>query len=191
MNWLRALVRRARAMRDRLAHPSRQRRALAALQGSAVKRVLVMCHGNICRSPFAAAALDRELRRRGRTDVDVSSAGFVGPDRPSPAFALSVSRELGLDLSSHRSRVVSADMLREIDLVVVMSAEQAHDIRWHGLRSAAVVVVLGDFDSENTGARTIRDPWNCDESVFRESYGRIERCVAGLAAALNRKTVGR
>ncbi|PYP07732.1 MAG: hypothetical protein DMD59_14365 [Gemmatimonadetes bacterium] len=49
--------------------------------------VLAVCHGNICRSPFAAALLGRELAGFG---IAVQSAGFLGFNRPPPAEAMAV-----------------------------------------------------------------------------------------------------
>jgi protein-tyrosine phosphatase len=179
----RRVVRAARALTNRALHPARRRRAIETVRGFRPKKVMVLCHGNICRSPFAAALLARELRAAG-LDTVVESAGFVGPDRPSPAFALSVAREFGVDLEPHRSRVVLPHVIQGTDLFVVMSAEQARDLSWRGMSPQSRVVVLGDFDPVAADARAILDPWNCDEAVFRESYSRIERCVRDMTRAI-------
>ena len=70
---------------DRLLHNGRRRAALAALAaaGRAPASVLVICNGNIFRSPFAAAVLRRALELRGLGRVRVDSAGFAGPGRSS------------------------------------------------------------------------------------------------------------
>lgn len=145
-----------------------------------------MCQGNICRSPFAAAVLQRALADWGRNDISIVSAGIVGPNRPTPPHGVGAAAERGIDLSQHRSTLVTAATLQAADLVIVMSAEHASDIRWRGAPSSTPVLVLGDLDPNQIDERTIRDPWNCDEQVFRDSYGRIERCVQQLAAAIMR-----
>src|SRR5881394_1021509 len=59
------LLQRVRRTPERVLHPLRRRKALARLRArSRPKSVLVVCHGNICRSPFAAALLARELATR-------------------------------------------------------------------------------------------------------------------------------
>jgi hypothetical protein len=47
------------------------------------------------------------------------------------------------------------------------------------------VVVLGDLDPKPIDSRTIVDPWNCDASIFRSSYERIDRCAKELAEILS------
>jgi protein-tyrosine-phosphatase len=74
-------------------------------------------------------------------------------------------------------------MLASADVIIVMSARQRRDVRWHAA-SSATVIVLGDLDPMWTEERTIVDPWNGEENLFRASYGRIERCVRVVADAL-------
>jgi protein-tyrosine phosphatase len=165
-------------------HGRYRERSIAALRGKQVREIVVICHGNICRSPYAEGVLRRLLAERGRSDVVIRSAGFVGPDRPSPAEALTVALELGVDLSSHRSQLITGKHLNAADLVVVMSPEQAVDVQWRGA-SAGSVIVLGDLDPEPIDSRTIRDPWKGTTDDFRSSYRRIDRCVEELVRLLS------
>jgi protein-tyrosine phosphatase len=187
VSWLRDRVRPVvhgfRIARDRMLHRHYRDRSIAALKGRQVREIVVICHGNICRSPYAEGTLRRKLAERGRADVVITSAGFVGPDRGSPAEALTVAAELGVDLSSHRSQLITGKSLASADLVVVMSPEQAVDVRWRGA-SAGAVVVLGDLDPGVIDSRTIRDPWKGTEDDFRSSYLRIDRCVEELVRIL-------
>ena len=92
---------------DRLLHNGRRRAALAAL-ASAERvpiSVLVICNGNIFRSPFAAAVLRRALELRGLGRVRVDSAGFAGPGRPTPADAVAAAARRAIDLSRHASQL--------------------------------------------------------------------------------------
>lgn len=166
---------------DRALHRFRAKDARERLKGVRVRNVLVLCHGNICRSPLLQVSLAKHLAERGRSDVTVRSAGFVGPDRSSPEFAISVAAEMGYDLKPHRSAILTATDLQRSDLIVVMSGDQANDVRWRGAPANVPVIVLGDLDPEPIDGRTIVDPWNCDESVFRSSYRRIDRCAEELA----------
>jgi protein-tyrosine phosphatase len=173
-----------RRLRDRALHPLRARSARESLKGRRVRSVLVLCHGNICRSPLLQVSLAKHLAARGRSDIQVRSAGFVGPDRSSPDLAISVASEMGYDLRPHRSAVLTANHLQKTDLIVVMSADQASDVRWRGAPAHVPVVVLGDLDPEPSDGRTIVDPWNGDEALFRCSYQRIDRCAELLATII-------
>ncbi len=143
--------------------------------------VLVVCNGNICRSPFAEAVLRRLLQPAG---ITVESAGLIGPGRGAPPAALQVAARRGVDLSAHRSRLVTSDLVRRADLIVVMDEAQRRAICGRFGRDGMDVLLLGDFDPEPIKARDIRDPVEQPPAVFEEVYARIGRCAAGLALSL-------
>jgi protein-tyrosine phosphatase len=172
-------ARAARHLPDRLLHPWRRRSALRRLaQFPRPGTVLFVCHGSICRSPYAAAVARRLLT----AGVAVESAGFIGPDRPSPPEAIGVAGERGLDLSPHRSQLITADHLRNSDVVIVMDSQQRSRLVSLQRALAARVVLLGDLDPEPITRRTVLDPVEQTAEVFRSCYDRIDRCVGALAA---------
>jgi protein-tyrosine-phosphatase len=178
------LLTRIRHAPDRWWHPVRRSAVRAAVAQRRPGTVLVVCHGNICRSPFAAAVLRRALTGTG---IAVASAGFVGPGRRPPADAVSVAARRGVDLSAHRSQLLDAATVRGAGLVVVMEADQRRAIcDRFGLRPRDVVV-LGDFDPAPIETRTVRDPLNAPPAVFEAVYARIDACTGGLADALRRR----
>jgi protein-tyrosine phosphatase len=145
------------------------------------RQVLVVCHGNICRSPIAGALLARELAPLG---IAVQSAGFIGFNRPAPDEALAAAERHDVDLSSHRSRLVTGALVRATDLMVVMDPSQRRLLcERYGCRPSDVMI-LGDFDPEAVETRTIRDPVDECREVFAEVYERIARCVRELAIIL-------
>jgi protein-tyrosine-phosphatase len=167
---------------ERLLHAWRRRHAAAALRRRPrPAAVLVLCHGNICRSPFAAALLAADL---GPTGVRVESAGFIGPNRPCPPSAVTAAARRGIDLSTHRSKLLTADLARVPDLMIVMDPEQGRAICERFGRLPRDILVLGDLDPAPLATRAIRDPVEQCIDVFEESYARIERCVAALRQIL-------
>jgi protein-tyrosine-phosphatase len=174
--WLRDL-RHAPAAR---LHTRRRRAAQVQLAKLKPRSVLFVCHGNICRSPFAAAAFVRSCPPKIPRSMKVASAGFIGPDRPAASQALVTALRFGVDISAHRSALVTSQSLESADLIVVMSEEQARDIRAR-VKPSTVVLVLGDLDPEPAHRRTILDPWGGPDAAFEASYQRIDRCVGELA----------
>jgi protein-tyrosine phosphatase len=87
--------------------------------------ILVVCTGNICRSPTAAAFLRGALERRfGPGAFEVRSAGTMAWEgSPSPPEAIAAGAELGIDLSGHQARALTHGMVEEGDLVVTMARE--------------------------------------------------------------------
>jgi protein-tyrosine phosphatase len=148
-----------------------------------VRSVLVLCHGNVCRSPFAAFYLIREAEHRG-LPLRVASAGFIGPGRAPPDGALRVSAQRDIEMQEHRSTLVTNSVVDEADLVIVMNQHQASAVRSRFRKPHESVLVLGDLDPIAIDARTIVDPWGESDEVFDASYARIERCLDMLVGVL-------
>ena len=173
------------ALRDRLdaeRHPGRRRTALRTLRDlETVNRILFVCLGNVCRSPYAEWSLRRMLHRQ---DLEVASAGFIGPNRPPPEPAIRVARERGVDHASNRSRLVTPEMARRADLILVFQASHGRKLRRMRVEGSTPIVLLGDLDPTWDGKRAIVDPWGKPEEEFRETFARIDRCLETLAKVL-------
>jgi protein-tyrosine-phosphatase len=181
---LRAGARWIRHAPERLLHPVRRWRACRRVARTRPRSVLVVCHGNICRSPYAARRLQSLLAAGVRARITVGSAGFLAPGHLSPAHAVAAAETLGIDLSDHRSRQLTGDLIRGADLVLVMDGTQQQAITTvHGHRSGTTLM-LGDFDPEPISTRGIPDPYGRSLGAFVRCYGRVDRCVATLAAAM-------
>lgn len=183
---LRPILRWIRYAPDRLLHPGRRRRARRTLAGSPPpRRVIFLCLGNICRSPYAAAVFRRELPDPWAERIEVESAGFYPvPDRPSPSQAIRAARRRGVDLTGHRSQVVSDLKAHPGLLVVGMTADQARRAREGWGLPPDQTLVLGDLDPEPVERRTIPDPWGRPEEAFDAAYERIDRCVREMVGAM-------
>jgi protein-tyrosine phosphatase len=172
----------ARNLPDRLLHRRRHEEALRRLSTARPpKRILVVCYGNVCRSPYMEAVLQRAL-----PGTVVMSAGFVGAGRSVPEASLTISAKRGLDLSRFRSRPLTPTDVNGADLIVAMDALQARELVVRFPVSRARIVVAGDLDTRFDNTRAIRDPWNQAGEVFEEAFDRLDRCAAILVTALQR-----
>jgi len=88
----------------------------------AAQGVLVVCTANRCRSVMAAALLARRLEAAGVAGW-VHSAGLLGEGRPALPEAVSAMAGYGLDVSRHRSRLMTAGELGAASLVLAMGRE--------------------------------------------------------------------
>jgi len=173
------IYRATRNLPDRVLHRRRHVMALHRLSaGRRPRTILIVCHGNICRSPYLQAVLQRRL-----PDVSVTSAGFVGRGRPVPPFSLALSAQRGIDLSRFRSQSITKETVKAADVVIVMDVAQARYVAKAFGVAAARIAIAGDLDPAYAG-RTIRDPWNQSIEVFEASFNRLDRCAAALLDAL-------
>jgi protein-tyrosine-phosphatase len=109
--------------------------------------VLFVCTANRSRSPVAAAIFKRELTSRNlESDWRVASAGTWTTDGlPATPDALSAARQMGLDLSSHRSSTITAQAIHDSDLVVVMEQGQKEALTSEFPDSARKFHLLGQL----------------------------------------------
>ena len=173
-----------RNLPDRLLHRRRHDAVRTRLsRAHAPRKILVVCYGNVCRSPYLQAVLQRAL-----PNTDVMSAGFVGAGRAVPDASLAISAKRGLDLTRFRSRPLVPPEVTGADLIIVMDARQAQEIAARFPVNRARIVIAGDLDPKFDQTRAIRDPWNQPSEVFVESFDRLDRCAAVLVSVLERRS---
>jgi protein-tyrosine phosphatase len=92
--------------------------------------VLLVCTGNICRSPMGEALLRAHLRARG-VDANVHSAGTLAWGGPATANAVLTMHEHGLTIDGHLSRALTDDLVAAADLVLGMTRDHV----WRATRA--------------------------------------------------------
>ncbi len=146
--------------------------------------VAVLCRGNICRSPFAAELLRRNLDSRV-PNLCIFSAGTLPRDgAPSPLAAITAAQGFGVDLSGHRSTHLSERDAEEVTLVIIFDGRNRDDLRTIHPAMRAPTVMLGSFLKASDGPREIGDPDGGDIATFTRTYTRIAAAVAALTIAI-------
>ena len=137
-----------------------------------IKRILVVCVGNICRSPMAEALFKSALREEDGLTVESAGLGaLVG--HPADDFVLELMEELGEDVSEHRARQIHPDMVRDADLVLVMEAGHKRAIDDADPTARGKVHRLGEWQD-----RDINDPYRQPKEAFADALEEIQEGVA-------------
>ena len=146
-----------------------------------IQHVLFVCTGNICRSPLAASLLERALKDRG-LEVAVTSAGTGAWDgAPASEGAYLVGLERGLDLSGHRARLLSRELVDAADLILTMARH--HRARVDELGGEGKVFVLGEYAGK--GGDEVSDPFGGDLAVYRDTAQELEALAEAVADRLS------
>lgn len=146
-------------------------------------RLLFVCTGNICRSPLAAAIARRLLDERGRPEVEVASAGTAAWDgAPASEGAYLVALEHDLDLSAHRARQLTADLVAGADLVLGMSPH--HVERAAALGGDGKSHLLGSYAGRAAADAQVEDPFGGDLPEYRTTFQRLHELLSDAVARL-------
>lgn len=143
--------------------------------------ILFVCTGNTCRSPLAAG-LAGVLARRHGLQVCAMSAGTLAADgAPASTNSRTVGRERGVDLTGHRSRPVTAELIAGADIVVGMSPAHVEAVR-RGTRDSVNVAVATDYlpADHPWHGRPIPDPFGEDLAMYEEVADVLEACVESI-----------
>ncbi len=137
------------------------------------ENILVVCIGNICRSPVAEALLKAALINKGKKNYNISSAGIgalVGhqPDQ----YACELMLERGIDISSYQATQINQRMIVNSDLILVMEMAHKELIEHKEPSAKGKVFRLGQW-----GGFDIADPYRQERKVFENAVMLIEKGV--------------
>jgi len=140
-------------------------------------KILVVCVGNICRSPTG-----ERLLKHYQPDLTVESAGLgalVG--KGADATATSVAQDHQLSLAGHSARQISGRMCREYDLILVMEKRHIAALCEIAPEMRGKVMLFGHWDGE----REIPDPYRKSREAFEAVYTLLDCSARQWAQALH------
>ena len=140
--------------------------------------ILVVCVGNICRSPTGERLLQRALSGK-----KVASAGLGAlVDKPADATASEVALAHGLSLDGHRARQLTGTLCREYDLILVMEKGHIDAVGRIAPEVRGKTMLFGHWLNQ----QEIADPYRKSREAFEFVYSQLEQSAQKWVQALNR-----
>jgi protein-tyrosine phosphatase len=146
--------------------------------GQRVRRLLFVCHGNICRSPFA----ERLAKARLEGCIVYSAGVRAKPNLRSPEHLVQIAQTLGVDLENRRSVRIGPAHVAWADLILVMDADNFSSVAADFPDAVTKMTLLGLFAP--TTSPVIGDPDPTSEDAILDALDQIREAVNGLAAWL-------
>src|SRR5881296_487793 len=160
---------------------------------ASMKTILFVCTGNVCRSPMAEGLFRHAAKGRG--DFRVFSAGVGAIEgQPPSAYAVQALRELGIDISQQRSRMLTADVVNEADYIFGMTHGHVDAVNLLYPHATEKTFLLREFDETlDVFEKDISDPIGGSYEVYLNCRDQIEQGIASLLRFLEQEegvTVG-
>ncbi len=148
-------------------------------------KVLMVCHGNICRSPMAEFLLKDMVKKEG-CPIEVASAAVSNEEEGNPVYppVRALLKRMGIDCSGKRARVITASDLEDYDFIILMDASNFARLkrRFPGLPQDKIKMLL---DFTDRSGEDIADPWYTRD--FERTRADIQEGLEGLMAYLKQE----
>lgn len=143
-----------------------------------IDSILVVCVGNICRSPTGERLLKKILPEK-----TIASAGFAACcGKPADQTASEVAMGHGLSLDGHIARPMTSSLCRDADLILVMEKKHIRHLLWIHPTARGKTMLFGHWLNQ----QEIVDPYRKDREVFEQVYGLLEDSARKWGGVLSR-----
>ena len=134
------------------------------------KNILVVCVGNICRSPMGEYLLRHKLSHK--PDMTIESAGIGAlVDKPADETARQILLENGIDASNHKARQVTKDMLAQADLILAMEEKHLKHLYAMAPQVRGKAFLMGKWLDN----QPVPDPYRQQRPAFEHAYKLIDQ----------------
>ena len=133
--------------------------------------ILIVCVGNICRSPMAQAMFARRFQGQGPVFSSAGIGALIG--KPMDTTAQDVLHEHGLALTTHRARQVNSQMLHQADLILAMERHHLQHLSKMAPEVHGKTFLIGKWQRDEP----IPDPYRQSRPVFEHVYQLLSTAV--------------
>ncbi len=150
-------------------------------------KILMVCIGNLLRSPMAAGILKDKLQKNNLRDIEVHSAGFESYhiNNPADIRAIELMKENGINITEHVMRMFSVHDFEVYDKIYVMDSGAYRDITYFARNDEDLKKI--DFLSNiiyPDKYQSIPDPFHCASGTLIKVYNLLDTACDKLAKEL-------
>jgi len=155
-----------------------------------MKTILFICTGNVCRSPMAEGIFRQVVHGRG--NYRVASAGLGAMEgQPPSAHAVDAVKELGIDISSQRSRMLTPSLVAQADYIFGMTHSHVDTVMLLYPHAAEKTFLLREFDDTlDPFEKDISDPIGGSYDVYVNCRDQIEQGIVSLLRFVEGESAG-
>ncbi|GJL64999.1 MAG: hypothetical protein NPIRA04_36530 [Nitrospirales bacterium] len=144
-----------------------------------VSRVIFVCHGNICRSPYA------EFKYRDLGGHTISAGLQAKSGNPANSSAQVAAASRGIQLDAHRSQNIQEVSLHSGDLLVAFEPDHANSLYDQYFKENDIQVTLLGLWSPQSWAVYFHDPYGLSNAYFERCFHRIDLALAKMCSQFN------
>lgn len=144
------------------------------------RSVLIICTGNICRSPYAEAKLKQLLPQ-----IKIASAGLATEvsrlqNKPADRLAIKIAEEFDVDLSTHKANQITQELVEEYDIILAMEPGQIEILCDYFPSAEYKTFLFGHW----INVKCIDDPYRQGRHAFLYAFTTINKAVYGWVEKL-------
>ncbi len=142
--------------------------------------ILVVCVGNICRSPIGERLLKQQLPHKNIASAGLASEKSRLVGKSADDMAIQVAQEHGVSLDGHQSQQLTPQLCSQFDLILVMEKGHINALSDIAPEARGKTMLFGQW----IGQRDIPDPYRQSKEAFDHAYALIEQAAAAWGKKL-------
>jgi protein-tyrosine phosphatase len=142
--------------------------------------ILVVCVGNICRSPTGERLLQQLLpeKKIASAGIGTEKSGLTG--KPADEMATKIAAEHGIDITTHQAQQLTSELCSHYDLILVMEKSHIDALTNIAPEARGKAMLFGQW----IGQKNIPDPYRQSREAFDFAFDLIEQAAHAWAKKL-------